>query len=62
MRVNGVEKFSSNVNGTRGTVVPFALTSLSLKAGDKVDFAVGRGADGSYADDSTLLDATITQG
>jgi hypothetical protein len=47
--------------GARGTVVPFSLSKLSLKAGDEVDFAVGRGVDGSYADDCTLLNTTITQ-
>src|SRR5206468_9519859 len=55
--INGVERFKGNVNGTRGSLVPFSLQAIALRQGDTIDFAVGVGADGGYADERTLLRA-----
>jgi len=60
VRINASDVFAGVVNGTRGAVVPFSVPFRVLNAGDTIDFAVGVGADGSHADDSTLLSATIT--
>jgi hypothetical protein len=61
VRVNGSDAFTGDVNGPRGTVVPFSIAARPLKAGDTVDFAVGFGADRSYGCDTTLLDALVTR-
>lgn len=53
--------FSGNVNGTTSSTVPFTLNSITLAAGDKIDFAVGDGVDGSFSGDTTGLSAQITQ-
>jgi hypothetical protein len=33
---------------------------LNLAVGERIDFVVGFGADGSFSNDSTALDATLT--
>ena len=55
---DGGSLFQGNVNGYLDTS-SYAGT-LSLKAGDIIDFAVGYGSDGSYLYDSTGLDASLT--
>jgi uncharacterized delta-60 repeat protein len=60
IRVGGRDVFSGSVNGARGKVVPFSVRLPSLNAGDRIDFAVGAGANGDYHFDTTLLGAAIT--
>jgi hypothetical protein len=55
---NGTLLFSGNINGYLATASYSA--TLSLSAGDIVDFAVGFGSNGNYTSDSTALDATLT--
>ncbi len=55
---NGVQIFGSDITG--GSSVPFS-TSLVLATGDKIDFAVGVGADHLFFGDSTSINASITQ-
>jgi len=55
---NGTLLFSANINGYLAT--SSFNTSLSLTAGDLVDFAVGFGSNGNYFFDSTALDAILT--
>jgi len=55
---NGTSLFNGAVNGT-GTSQNFS-TTLSVAAGDKIDFAVGYGSNGNYISDLTGLDAVIT--
>ncbi len=57
---NGAEEFSSSVTGY-GAQAPFSL-SLTLAAGDVVEFSGGYGANGTYDDDSTGLAVSITAG
>ena len=56
--LNGLSIFDSTVNNFH---VPhtFNLTR-TMSAGDKLDFVVGFGADGSFISDSTGFDATIS--
>jgi hypothetical protein len=58
--LNGVSLF----NGATGSAGGASFTSapLTLQAGDRVDFAVGFGANGTYNNDGTGLKATIAQG
>jgi hypothetical protein len=48
------------LHGT-GTQVPIAFTDIRLSAGDTVDFTVGVGPSGSHFNDSTGLQARISQ-
>src|SRR5579862_6769865 len=54
----GTSLFSGNINGF-GSTQSFA-TTLTLAAGDHVDFVVGVGSNGTFFNDSTALDATLT--
>ena len=54
---NSLTLTSGNVNGG-GSQVPFDLT-LTVNAGDKIDFSLGFGVNGWYAYDSTNLMATV---
>jgi len=54
---NGTVLFSGNLNGY-GTQLPFSL-SVTVAAGDAIEFTVGVGANGTYNNDSTGLAATI---
>src|SRR2546421_3807625 len=56
---NGATLFSGQVNGY-GASVPFSL-SVTVAAGDAVEFTVGVGSNGTYNNDSTGLAATIVQ-
>ena len=56
---NGATLFSGQVNGY-GTQLPFSL-SVTVAAGDAVEFTVGVGSNGTYNNDSTGLAATIVQ-
>src|ERR1700730_8563167 len=55
---NGVSLFSGNVSP--GNPQSFS-TQLSVVAGDKIDFAVGFGVDGSASNDTTGISATISE-
>jgi hypothetical protein len=56
--LNGVSIFDSAVNNF---LVPNTFNlSRTLNVGDKLDFVVGFGADGSFISDSTGFDATIS--
>lgn len=55
---NGLSLFSGEVTGN-GATQSFSLASLTLAAGDTLDFAVGYGTDGSYGSDSTSPSITI---
>lgn len=55
---NGATEFSGAV-GSYGAQAPFAL-SVTLAAGDVLEFSVGYGANGTYNDDSTGLAVSIT--
>ena len=54
---NGTQFFTANITG--GSTSNFGNT-LSLTAGDLIDFAVGVGTDGSYYSDSTGIAATLS--
>jgi hypothetical protein len=58
--LNGVSPFDGAVNGFGPSSDQSFATSLSLQVGDHLDFAVGDGADGSFLNDSTGLEATIS--
>ena len=55
---NGVSLFDNSVNGF-GATVSFSAT-VSIQAGDTIDFIVGFGSDGNFFNDSTGLDAVIS--
>jgi RHS repeat-associated protein len=55
---NGVNVFTGSVNGY-GSQSPFSLT-VTVAAGDTVEFSVGVGSNGTYNSDSTGLAATVT--
>lgn len=55
---NGASLFSGSVNGY-GNGPSFSST-LTLAAGDTVDFEVGYGSDGNYSNDSTGIAARLT--
>jgi hypothetical protein len=57
--LNGVSLFDGAVNGFGPPSDQAFATSLNLHVGDRLDFAVGIG-NGSFLNDSTGLDATIT--
>src|SRR2546423_3979298 len=54
---NGTTLFSGQVNGY-GATAPFSL-SVTVSAGDAIEFSVGVGSNGNYNNDSTGLAATI---
>jgi len=54
---NGTQIFTANITG--GSTSSFGNT-LSLTAGDLIDFAVGVGTDGSFYSDSTGIAATLS--
>jgi hypothetical protein len=56
--VNGAPVFSAIVNSFRGAGQSYS-TSMTLAAGDLVDFAVGWGPNANYGFDSTGLEATM---
>ena len=56
--LNGTSLFST-VIGTFGQIQSFNQT-LVLHAGDVIDFAVGRGTNGNFTDDSTGFRATLS--
>jgi hypothetical protein len=57
---NGTQIFSDNVSGFGYiNARPFSST-VSVLAGDTIDFTLGYGTDGDYGADSTGLDAVIT--
>jgi hypothetical protein len=58
--LNGVSLFDGAVNGFGPSSDQSFATSLNLHVGDRIDFAVGIGSDGSFLNDSTGLDAIIT--
>ena len=49
---NGVELFGQSLPGTYGTGY---TNQMALAAGDTIDFAIGRGADGSLAASKTPI-------
>ncbi|MFO0822025.1 MAG: Calx-beta domain-containing protein [Gemmataceae bacterium] len=57
--VNGVEVFGAAITDNTGLGMPEPLT-VHLNAGDTVDYRVGFGSNGSYYNDSTALDASVT--
>ncbi|MCE9563258.1 MAG: hypothetical protein K8U57_14535 [Planctomycetes bacterium] len=57
--VNGVEAFSANVTSNAGIGMHSPLV-VYLADDDTVDFVVGFGTNGTYFNDSTALNATIT--
>lgn len=59
--LNGSSLFSSSLNGFgASSTKSFSNGSLSLNAGDILDFAVGFGNNGNYFFDSTGIDVTIS--
>jgi PEP-CTERM motif len=52
--------FNGNVDGYGPGSGPSFTTTLTLHAGDTVDFAIGYGADGNYFNDSTGITATLS--
>jgi len=56
--LNGVALFSGPIDGSNPSKA--FSQSLSVSNGDKLDFAVGFGANGNYLFDSTLLTATVS--
>jgi hypothetical protein len=56
---NGSSLFAGNINGYLNSAS--YSTTLNLAVGDRIDFVVGFGADGSFSNDSTALDATLTR-
>src|SRR6185436_8953085 len=54
---NGVELFGQFLSGSVGTGY---TNTLALAAGDTIDFAVGRGADGHLARSGLKIAATLT--
>jgi hypothetical protein len=56
--LNGVSLYSGLINGY-GQLQSFNQNQ-ALQAGDVLEFAVGRGANGSYVDDSTGFRATLS--
>ena len=57
---NNVPIYDGAVNGFGPSSAADFAQTLSVSAGDTIDFVVGYGADGSYSYDATGLDATIT--
>jgi hypothetical protein len=57
---NGVPVFNGDVYGFGSSSGPSFTGNLTVSAGDTVDFAVGIGSDGTYEDDTTGLDATVS--
>ena len=55
---NGVSLFTGVVDGANSP--NYTNSALILAAGDRIDFALGFGADGNYYSDSTGLTATLT--
>lgn len=58
--LNGLSIFDGIVNGFGAGSGPSFATTLSLVAGDRVDFAVDFGPNGGYLFDSTGVSATLT--
>jgi hypothetical protein len=58
--LNGVALFNGEVNGFGPASDQSFESSLDLHVGDRLDFAVGVGSNGSFLNDSTGLDATIS--
>ena len=56
--LNGVSLFDGLVNGFGDTAGYAAV--IALAAGDTLDFAVGRGSNAEFTDDSTGFYATLT--
>jgi len=56
---NGVSLFDNSVIGF-GTTVSFSAT-VSIQAGDTIDFIVGFGSDGNFFNDTTGLDAVLSE-
>jgi hypothetical protein len=57
---DGSSIFNGNVHGFGSGSGPSFTTTLTLHAGDTIDFAVGYGADGNYFNDSTGISATLS--
>jgi hypothetical protein len=58
--LNGVSLFDGAVNGFGPSTDQVFAQSLNLHVGDVLDFATGFGANRSFLNDSTGLDATIS--
>jgi hypothetical protein len=58
--VAGISIFDGIVNGFGPGTGPIFATNLNLNAGDTIDFAVGVGPNGNYANDLTGLAATVS--
>ncbi len=56
---NNVSIFDGAINGS-GSTAPFNQ-SVALNAGDRLDFIVGFGSNGTYFSDSTVLKGTISK-
>ena len=57
--LDGSSILSGPVDGFGPGSGPSFTTTLTLHAGDTIDFAVGYGLDGNYFDDSTGIAATL---
>jgi hypothetical protein len=57
--LNGVALFNGEVSGFGPPSDQSFATTLNLNAGDRVDFSVGIGSDGTFLGDTTALDATL---
>jgi hypothetical protein len=58
--LNGVAIFNGAVLGFGTSSDQSFVTTLDLSAGDRVDFSVGVGSDGSFLGDTTGLDARLS--
>jgi hypothetical protein len=58
--LNGVALFNGAVIGFGPSSDQSFATTLSLSAGDRVDFSVGFGSDHNFLGDTTALDATLS--
>ena len=57
---NGIGLYTGEVTGSGPSSDQSFTTTVSLAAGDTIDFAVGYGTDGGYGYDSTGVSAVIT--
>jgi len=57
---NGVRIYSGEVSGFGPSSDQSFMSTISVAAGDTIDFAVGYGTDGNYGFDSTGVSAVIT--
>jgi hypothetical protein len=60
--LDGTSIFDGLINGTGATTAQNFIQSLSLKAGDTLDFVVGYGTNKNFYNDSTALSVNLSNG